>query len=63
MNEIKDHTVDTYWIARSSDNSIIRSGVTSPGLVTTSGQNVLETFTDEQEWENRLTELGATINE
>lgn len=61
MLGIKDHIDDTYWICRKSDNSDIHYGLVDVGLVTTSGQEVKETFTVEQDWIDRLEVLGITV--
>lgn len=56
--EIKDHTEDTYWIARSDDNSIIHYGLLKVDNVMNSGQDVLETFLSKSDCNTRLLELG-----
>lgn len=57
MVEVKDHIVDTYWIAKATDNSVIHYGCVPVGGVVESGQDELELFTDEQPWIDRLDEL------
>lgn len=41
--------VDIYWIARSTDGSVVTFGVTDPGLVTVSGQPVFEQDEDPEQ--------------
>ncbi len=52
-----------YWIARSNDNSVVHIGETSPGQVTSSGQEIMEQFTSKDEWSARALELGIEITE
>ena len=54
MIEIKNHLVDTWWIIKKSDNSVIHHGITPVGLVTQSGLDEKETFTEELVWANTL---------
>jgi hypothetical protein len=54
MIEIKNHLVDTWWIIKKSDNSVIHHGITPVGLVTQSGLDEKETFSDELIWANTL---------
>ena len=63
MKELKNHTVKTWWIMKSIDNSVIHHGVAEVGQEVSSGQDELETFTVEQEWIDRLAVLGITIEE
>ena len=58
MAGISGHTEDTYWIARSEDNSVIHYGLVLIGDIMETGQPILESFTDKQEWIARLSELG-----
>jgi hypothetical protein len=54
MIEIKNHLVDTWWIIKKNDNSVIHHGITPVGLVTQSGLDEKETFTEELVWANTL---------
>lgn len=63
MESITGHTVSTYWIMKAIDNSVIHYGCVSVGAVVDSGQEVKETFTVEQDWLDRLSVLGITIEE
>ena len=54
MVEIKGHLVDTWWIIKKNDNSVIHYGMTSVGLVTRSGLDTKQEFTDELTWANEL---------
>lgn len=60
MVEIKNHTVDTWWIIKKFDNSIIHHGMTPVGMVTQSGLDTKEEFTDELLWANNLLRYGIT---
>jgi len=60
MIEIKGHLVDTWWIIKKRDNSVIHHGLTPVGLVTQSGLDVKEEFTDELIWANELLKYGIT---
>jgi hypothetical protein len=54
MVEIKGHIVDTWWIIKKNDDSVIHHGMTSVGLVTRSGLDTKQEFTDELTWANEL---------
>lgn len=54
MVEIKGHLVDTWWIIKKNDNSVIHHGMTSVGLETKSGLDTKQEFTDELTWANEL---------
>lgn len=54
MVEIKGHLVDTWWIIKKNDNSVIYHGMTSVGLETKSGLDTKQEFTDELTWANEL---------
>ena len=58
MAELKDHEVTTYWIAHNS-NDVIHFGEVEVGQVVTTGQPILEDFTDREAWKTRLLELGV----
>ncbi len=60
MLEIKNHTVDTWWIIKKYDNSIIHHGVTPVGMVTQSGLDEKEEFIDELTWANSLLRYNIT---
>jgi len=60
MIEIKNHTVDTWWIIKKYDNSVIHYGMTPVGMVTQSGLDEKEEFTDESIWLNTLLRYGIT---
>jgi hypothetical protein len=62
MIEIKGHLVDTWWIIKKRDNSVIHHGLTPVGLVTQSGLDVKEEFTDELIWANELLKYSITAN-
>jgi len=51
----------TYYVARAADGSILHEGVTLPGQVTTSGQAVFETATEETEHLAHLTPHRAAL--
>lgn len=57
MNEIKDHTEKVYWIAYSNDLEIFHQGSLDVGNVLSTGQPILEQFSTEEEWGNRIIEL------
>jgi len=63
MVDIKNHTQTTWWIAKSTDNTIIHYGVVDINNIVESGQEELEMFIVEQEWIDRLLVLGITIEE
>jgi len=54
MIEIKGHTEDIWWIIKKIDNSVIHYGLTPFGLVTQSGLDEKEEFTDELTWAKEL---------
>lgn len=58
MLELKGHTVKTWYISKSSDNSIIHYGFVEVGSIMQSGQEEMETFTIESDWSDRLLILG-----
>jgi hypothetical protein len=60
MLEIKNHTEEIWWIIRKNDNSVIHYGVTPVGMVTQSGLDLLETFTNEEERDKKLLDYGIT---
>lgn len=60
MVEIKGHIVDTWWIIKKNDDSVIHHGMTPVGMVTQSGLDVKEEFTDELGWANSLLNYGIT---
>jgi hypothetical protein len=51
----------TYYVARAADGSILHEGVTLPGQVTTSGQAVFETATEETEHLAHLAPVAARL--
>lgn len=57
MKEIKNHTEKIYWLAYSNDLSLFHYGELEVGRVLTTGQPILEEFTIEQEWIDRIVEL------
>ena len=61
MVELNGHTVKTWWICKKSDDSIIHYSFSEVGDKMESGQDELETFTVEQDWIDRLLELGITV--
>jgi len=71
MVELIDHTEDTYWICRKTDNSIIHHGMVvienvELGVkrsIVQSGLDILETFLDRKDWIARLLELGIEIED
>ena len=63
MLELKTHIVKTWYIVKSTDNSIIHYGFVEVGNVMESGQEELETFTIEQGWVDRLLVLGINLEE
>ena len=62
MIEIRNHLVDTWWILKNHDNSIIHHGLTPVGLVTQSGLDEKEEFIDELIWANKLLKYGITAD-
>lgn len=54
MIEIKGHTEDIWWIIKKRDNSVIHHGITPVNMITQSGLDEKETFTDELIWANTL---------
>jgi hypothetical protein len=62
MIEIRGHLVDTWWILKKYDNSVIHHGLTPVGLVTQSGLDEKEEFTDELIWANKLLKYGITAD-
>jgi hypothetical protein len=60
MIEIKNRLVDTWWIIKKNDDSVIHYGLTPVGMVTSSGLDVAEEFTDELEWANKLLKYNIT---
>lgn len=60
MVKLDKVTEKTWWIAMSSDRSVIHEGELLPNMELISGQDDLETFTSEQTWLDRLKELGVT---
>lgn len=63
MVECKNHIEKTWWITKKTDNSVIHYGEVEVGNVVESGQEEIETFTSEEEWIDRLEELGITIEQ
>ena len=61
MIEIKDHLVDTWWIIKKNDNSVMHYGLTPVGMVTNSGLDTVETFTEESIWVNKIMEYDNNI--
>jgi hypothetical protein len=60
MIEIKGHIVDTWWIMKSVDETIIRSGLVTVGSQVQSGLSNKEVFTVEINWANRLLDFNIT---
>jgi hypothetical protein len=54
MVEIKGYTEDIWWIIKKRDNSVIHYGLTPVGMITQSGLDEKETFSDELIWANTL---------
>jgi hypothetical protein len=54
MIEIKGYTEDVWWIIKKSDNSVIHHGLTPVGMITQSGLDEKETFSEELIWANTL---------
>lgn len=61
MIEIKDHLVDTWWIIKKNDNSVIHYGLTPVGMVTNSGLDTVETFIEESVWFTKIIDYDNTI--
>ncbi len=59
MVNLNNVTEKTWWIAMSTDKTIIHEGELLPNMGLVSGQDELETFSDEQSWLDRLKELGV----
>lgn len=62
MIEIKGHLVDTWWIIKNTSDSIIHHGLTPVGMVTQSGLDIKQEFTDELSWANELLNYSITGN-
>ena len=58
MSEINKPDVDTWYILYNVGGSIYHYGLTTEDQVTTSDFTELETFTVEQDYLDRLAELG-----
>jgi len=56
--EINNTSVKTWYIVKTTDNSIIHYECLEIGGCMKSGQPELETFTDQQSWIDRLAVLG-----
>jgi hypothetical protein len=54
MIEIKGYTEDVWWIIKKNDNSVIHHGLTPVGMITQSGLDEKETFSEELIWANTL---------
>ena len=52
---------DTWFIARSADNSVVHYCFCEEGTSFDSGQPIVEQFNNEEEYLNRLTELNINI--
>jgi hypothetical protein len=61
MIEIKDHLVDTWWIIKKNDGTVMHYGLTPVGMITNSGLDVLETFTDESIWFSKILEYDNNL--
>ena len=57
MFELKDHTVDQWWVAYSDDKSDFLMGFTEVGLVTVGRMSNFEHFKTEAELRTRVDEL------
>jgi len=57
MIEIKGHIVDTWWVIKKNDDSVIHHGLTPVGMITQSGLDIKEEFTDELIWANELLKI------
>ena len=55
------HIEKTWYICKSTDDSIIHPGYVEVGQQVNSGQDEIEIFTVEQDWIDRLVVLGITI--
>jgi len=60
---IKGHTETKWWICYNDGQTAIHYGKTEVGQVTTSGQPNHELFNTEQDYLDRLNELGIKIYE
>ena len=54
MIEIKGNIVDTWWVIKKNDDSVIHHGLTPVGMSTQSGLDIKEEFTSELIWANEL---------
>lgn len=61
MVSIKNTQIKTFYIVRSIDNSIIHSGELEIGQSMESGQQILEVFETEKEFNDRLIELNNGV--
>ena len=62
MAKLENHIVDTWFIAKNENNTVIHYGLCEVGQVTETGQPILETYENESDWLNRLGELEIFIN-
>jgi hypothetical protein len=62
MSEINKPTALTYHVITNVDESIVHYGLTDTDQVTTSALTELETFTNEQDYLDRLDALGIDPN-
>lgn len=53
--------IDTWFIARNEGNTIIHHGFAGVGTDLSPGQPIVETFSTEEEWRNRLIELNIIL--
>jgi hypothetical protein len=63
MGEIYKPEKAVYFVAKNADGSIAHTGVTPPGNVTTTGQAILETASDEYSYLGLLDTVTSTFEE
>jgi hypothetical protein len=54
-------TQDTWFIGHDPDFEIVHYSFVETGTRLDSGQEIIELFNNEQDWTNRLLEIGITL--
>ena len=55
--------IDTWFIARNEDNSIIHHGFAAQGTDLSTGQPIIEEFENKENWIDKLNELNIDTHE
>jgi len=63
MIECKNHTEKTWWITKKNDNSTIHYGEVEVGSLVQSGLDEIETSIIQQDYIDRLIELGIDTSQ